>query len=258
MLGQEFLALEPREAPAVDLGAGNVWIGPNVVRHAFEDAWAGPLNLYETAEKVYVGAGNGGGPRVQVYDRGGRLLENFFAGDPGSRAGVYFVPTDPPPTPAPVLVPVPAITLGDLTDPEAFLIYVDWERPPDAEYVRQGMGTLTAALPVPGLIFTTVRPSLAPHGYGTIVVGADLSYDDRGPAGLAYARWDDGQPYGVSEAVYASYAHTRREIVGDLIAHEIAHGFGWQHGDDGDFRDDLDVVLHGVDLAKVQRDVFPV
>ncbi len=89
-------------------------------------------------------------------------------------------------------------------------------------------------------------------------MGASLAHTARdyppvGAAGIAYARWDDGQPYGVSEAVYAGYTFTSRERIGNLLGHEIAHGFGWQHGEDGDHRDDLDVVMHGVELARASR-----
>lgn len=283
MLGQEFLALEPREAPAAhDLGAGHIYLAPYVVRHAFEDVWAGPLNIYETEERIYVGAGDGGGPRVQVYNHRGDLLDDFFAGDPTSRAGVYFVPTDPPsapvlppvdpggdldhPDPPVVYVEVPVevsrpveeITLGDVDHPDPFVVYVDWEHPPSPEYVRAGMNRLVANLPLPGLVFTTVRPNLWPGLYGTLVMGADLSYATEAagaePGGLAFGRWSDAVVrYGESEAVYASYKFTTQEIVGDLMAHEIAHGFGWEHGSDGDFRNDLEFIAQGVELARMAR-----
>lgn len=85
------LEFEPRIALAVDAGLGDVWFAPGLVRHAFENSWTGPLNIHNTDDRVYVGAGNGGGPRVQVYDHAGNLHRDFFAGDPESRAGVYFV-----------------------------------------------------------------------------------------------------------------------------------------------------------------------
>lgn len=272
------LQLEPRDVPATDVGLGDVLLAPGVYRHAFEDSWTGHLNLYDTGELVYVGAGHGGGPRVQVYDKAGQLHQDFFAGDPASRAGVFFVPTDPVtrevvqevvrevlidhPVPYPVevvrevirevQVELPSITVGDTGDPSAYRVYVDWESYP--EWAEAGMARLAASLPVAGLVFTTVRPDDWPGAYGAAVVTAGLDYADAqygsSVAGLGFANWTDRVNLGVNEFVQVGTEHSTEELIGDLLAHEIAHGFGWSHGDDGDFRDDLGVILHGVELAK--------
>jgi hypothetical protein len=263
--------LEPRCVPTLWYG-GEVWVGTRAV-HVFED-WYGPVDALRVGEAVYVGAGPGGGPRVAVLDArtGERIAPDYFAGSPTDRSGVVFVqartdrhePTerlvyvDRPvevrvEVPVEVPAPIPEITVGDTDHPNPFTIYVDWDRPPSLDWVTKGMARLAANLPVPGLAFTTVRPDDWPGLYGTAVVSDHLNYADAqygaSVGGLAFADWTDRPNYGVNEFVQVGYEHSTAELFGDLLAHEISHGFGWLH-EHGDFRDNLDLIAHGVELAK--------
>lgn len=264
--------LEGRETPATDVGLGELYFGGHYVR-PFED-WRGPLTFLQTDDEVWVGAGPGGGPRVAVFDlnTGERTRPDFFAGDPSGRYGVVFVEPEVKPVhiyvpvvervevpvrveveiPVPISIQIPELTLGDTSHPDPFTVYVDWERPPSVAWVENGMAKLATNLPIPGLVFTTVRPNDWPGLYGTAVVTDNLDYADEqfgeSVAGLGFADWTDRPNYGLNEFVQAGYEHSTPELIGDLLAHEISHGLGWKHGM-GDWRDNLDVVAEGVARA---------
>jgi hypothetical protein len=214
------LTLEPRDCPAVDAGAGNVFVAQGVVRHCFEDAWSGPLNVYDPGgDRVYVGAGEGGGPRVQVYGRDGALLRDFFAGDPGSRAGVYFVPADPPP---PEQVTAPRLTYGDPAS--EYTVFVDAEERLDPRWLEDAHALLGPA----GVALTTVRPDRPAGTYGTVVLGAPLSFVASAGGltpwvGYWLAR---SSPY-EERPVYVSPAAGGN--TGVALAHEVGHALGLAH-----------------------------
>jgi hypothetical protein len=93
--------LEPRLAPARVLFAaaggvvyervGTAW---EYRQTAFESGV--PATLSTDGERVFVGAGPGGAPRVVTYDRGWNATASVFVGDPESRAGVSLVGFDRP------------------------------------------------------------------------------------------------------------------------------------------------------------------
>jgi hypothetical protein len=115
------------------------------------------------------------------------------------------------------VVPVAPIALGP---PDGFTVYVDFESDPfDRGEVMAGLHAL-----LPDLRITDARPDLRPDLYGTAVFGAPLGHDDRGPAGIAYADWTDGQPHGVSEAVFVDARHVATaDGAARMLAHEISH-----------------------------------
>lgn len=88
--------LEPRDCPGVLASTGGVVVelddaGRRVAAfRPFEQEAAGvPLFLAADADRIYVGAGVGGGPRLQARDRvTGAVAYDVFVGDPDSRTGV--------------------------------------------------------------------------------------------------------------------------------------------------------------------------
>ncbi len=218
--------LEDRDCPAADAGGGDVFLAPGVVRHCFEDAWAGPLNVYDPGgDRIYVGAGSGGGPRVQVYNRHGDLLLDFFAGDPASRAGIYFVPTDPPP--AEQLV-IPRREAGPA---DGWTVFVDFERPVSLGWAEATFDALAALLTPAGLRLTTERPDAWPGQYGTLIYGAPLGHagpDVLGLAGEWVGVWLPPENPFVKQAVFArALADPRGAAV--VGAHEVGHALGLDH-----------------------------
>lgn len=89
-------ALEHREVPAAfDLGGGLVSSHGQTFQ-PFAD-WTGPLNVTESGNDIYIGAGEGGGPRLEHCDlHGVRLEGDRFVGDPSSREGLVPLIVSPP------------------------------------------------------------------------------------------------------------------------------------------------------------------
>jgi hypothetical protein len=80
-----------------DLGGGMVRVEqsgvPAAVLQPFGPTWRGPFALAETATRVLVGAGPGGGPRCQQRLRwvaGYPVVADDFLADPNGRSGVVF------------------------------------------------------------------------------------------------------------------------------------------------------------------------
>jgi hypothetical protein len=215
----DLLPLDDRSAPAVWYG-GELWLAGRSV-HPFE-GWNGDLVSVLVGDVVHVGAGDGGGPRVGVFDArtGERTRPDYWAGDPDSRAGVAFVvplqPREEPPAP-PAPPGVPDVTHGP---PDAFTVYIDFEAPADVPAVMAELHRLQ-----PDVRITSKRPDLRPDRYGTAVLDGSLDHDDRHPSGIAYADWTDGQPFGVSEAVFVDARHTLTpRDMAKMLDHEIRHG----------------------------------
>lgn len=82
--------LEPRIVwSAYSLGNGLVELDGGVIIRPFGD-WSGPVNVAEDENRVYVGAGQGGGPRLAQLDMltGQRVANDRFLGDPADRSGL--------------------------------------------------------------------------------------------------------------------------------------------------------------------------
>lgn len=229
--------LEPRDCPAVDLGGGALQFAGGVRVQPFAD-WSGSLNTLDVGGLLYVAPGIGGGPRVAVlHADGSRDRPDFFAADPSSREGVVFVAADPPPAPEVPTAPaapadwLPRITDGDTSDSSTWTIYLDFERPFAADEVSRATAAFWRVYqPLGNVAVTTVRPDDYPGHYGTVVIGAPLSFDPRHPAGVAPARWDEApsDPY-QSRVVYVNDFPWQPENVGILAAHEAGHALGLDH-----------------------------
>lgn len=79
--------LERRSLPAPVYAAGGVVHAAGAAWQAFP-GWDGPLSVAADGDRVYVGAGPGGGPRVAAFDSAGRRLADAFAFEPSFRGGV--------------------------------------------------------------------------------------------------------------------------------------------------------------------------
>jgi hypothetical protein len=93
--------LEPRLAPARVLFAASGGVVYERVGQGWEYRATTfesdvPASLSTDGERVFVGAGPGGAPRVVTYDRGWNAVASVFVGDPESRAGVSLVGFDRP------------------------------------------------------------------------------------------------------------------------------------------------------------------
>jgi hypothetical protein len=87
------IELESRASPAVLAAAGGVVYlldGSGRSFRPFEEgAAAVPVHLVQDGDLIWVGAGPGGGPRLQARDyRSLAVVEDRFVGDPGARTGV--------------------------------------------------------------------------------------------------------------------------------------------------------------------------
>jgi hypothetical protein len=92
--------LEPRDCPAAIASAGGVVYlldGSGRQFRAFEESAAlVPVHLAQSGGVVYVGAGVGGGPRLQARDyRTLTVLSDELLGDPASRTGVTVAAFEP-------------------------------------------------------------------------------------------------------------------------------------------------------------------
>lgn len=222
----DLLQLEGRCTPAGQLWyGGEFWAGTRAVT-PFAD-WGGELVSLDAGHLRYVAPGPGGGPRVAVFDldTGERDRPDTFAGDPASRAGVVFVGTDPP---APVFVPgVPHLTAGN---PTGYRVYIDFEGHDGEDWVRTAFAEAARLLVPTGLFLTTMRPDTPAGDYGTVIVGAPLTFDGSTTVGLAPGeRWDN-PPADRFEprAVYVA-PHLPARLAGAVVAHEVGHSFGLTH-----------------------------
>lgn len=219
----ELRELEPRDTPSpADLGSGIVRLRDRPLFDVVAfDGWSGPLEVVDAGDRIVVGAGPGGAPRVREYDPATfAVLSDRFVGDPASRGGATLVPVG---LPAERLVDVPSLTGGD---PAGFAVYVDFERPPSAGFVRETVAALApyyAGLPVR---FTTDRPAANPLTYATVVIGADPTWAGASAAGEApIGGRRGGAPAEVAAGLSAG-------LTAAVAAHELGHLFGLQHSAD--------------------------
>lgn len=109
--------LDARDTPALASAGGDVFrVDPltgtsTYLFSPFEPAAAGvPVHLAEEAGRILVGAGVGGGPRLQARDAATlRVVWDTFIGNPDSRTGVSLTPGGVlPATPLPIAEGVPS------------------------------------------------------------------------------------------------------------------------------------------------------
>ena len=86
----EYVAIPgPGGSPRLTVGAFDGSSDPKVSQFVFDDAFRGGVNIDASAEYIVLGAGTGGGPRVEVLDaRTLEVVSSFFAYDPSFRGGV--------------------------------------------------------------------------------------------------------------------------------------------------------------------------
>lgn len=210
---QERMTPTPRGQPMItDLTAG--WISLDGVRLQPFPGWPGGFRFAETPTRAYVGAGEGGGARYCVYERASRrkLKDEFADGDTVSRGGVHFVVAETDP-----------ITRGT-----GFPLYLLFERPYPGTWLADVVERVAVLFAGCGVQVTTERPDRAPGDYGTVVVGARLSW--AGVVGTAPV-----DRFGIAADVYTypqqvyTTAFLNYQQTAVSIAHEGGHGFGRPH-----------------------------
>jgi hypothetical protein len=80
--------LETRDTPSLLTGVGGRITIDNVKSLTPFDDYAGPLYAAQTGEYLVIGAGEGGGPRVQIRDNNFNVLADFFAFESSFRGGI--------------------------------------------------------------------------------------------------------------------------------------------------------------------------
>jgi hypothetical protein len=234
-------SLDARDAPALVAGAGPG--DPPAVyllgdagevlasRVVFEGSFRGGVAVAADGDRVYVGAGPGGGPRLVTLTADlANKIDDRFVGDPSSRGGLSLAGITRSRDPA---IPADPPTDGPLP------VYLDF--PPDfaaAGAVAARFAEL--ADPLDRFAVTLRPPDRPPGDYLTVVYQDRLTWaaaDE--PQGIAPGRLDTPPGPGRQQprAVYARLADGFGGVrgVGGLAAtglHEALHAVGLGHADD--------------------------
>jgi hypothetical protein len=202
-----------------DLGGGMVRVEqsgvPAAVLQPFGPTWRGPFALAETATRVLVGAGPGGGPRCQQRLRwvaGYPVVADDFLADPNGRSGVVFPSYRED-----------AVALGS-----GFPVVLSFERPYPGPWAGDVLARVAFLLGGLGLRVRNTRPDDYPGRYGVCVVGAETRNVQPGHPGYApvgdWATPDSDGPFRAN-AVYATALTDADQTAAD-VAHDVLHGLG--------------------------------